>query len=98
VPVFSGFSGAAIGTRLQDSGAVCVVTADAYSRRGRHVLAKANVDQAVAVSPSVRHVVVHHHAGSDVAWKEGRDVWWRELVEGRSTALPCVEADAEQPV
>ena len=83
VPIFSGFSASAIASRLVDAEVVCVVTADGSERRGRFVPVKATVDEAVAAAPSVRHVVVHRHAGADVPWREGRDVAWADLRRGR---------------
>jgi acetyl-CoA synthetase len=98
VLVFSGFSSAALAVRLQDSEAVCVVTADAYTRRGRRVPVKATVDDAVAASPSVRHVVVHRFAGGETTWSDGRDLWWHDVVARRSTDRPAREVDSEHPV
>src|ERR671936_424625 len=58
VPVFSGFAAPAIAARLQHSAAKVVVTADGSLRRGREVQMKELVDEALAESPSVEHVVV----------------------------------------
>ena len=49
--------------RLQDSEAKVVVTADGSLRRGREVPMKEIVDEAVAQSPSVEHVVVWRRLG-----------------------------------
>src|SRR5207248_320551 len=98
VLVFSGLSSAAIATRLQDAEAACVITADAYARRGRALHLKAVVDDAVAASPSVRRVVVHRSAGGETPWTQGRDVWWHELVAGRPTDVPAAELESEHPV
>lgn len=96
VPVFSGFSAPAIASRLVDAEAVAVITVDAATRRGASVPIKHTVDTALASAPSVRHVVVHDHLGSDVAWTNERDVTWDEL-----TASAPVEpewVDSEHPV
>ena len=58
VPVFSGFAAPAIAARLRHAEAKVVVTADGSLRRGREVPMKALVDEALAESPSVEHVVV----------------------------------------
>ena len=80
VPIFSGFSAHAIATRLVDSGAVAVITADASTRRGTPVQIKATVDAALQDAPGVRHVVVHRHLGVDVPWRSGRDVEWDDAL------------------
>lgn len=98
VLVFSGFSSAAVAARLQDAEAVCVITTDAYARRGRRIPVKATVDEAVAASPSVRHVIVHRFAGGETPWSNERDVWWHELVTGRSTEVPATELESEHSV
>src|SRR5262249_46765284 len=79
VPIFSGFAAPAIAARLQHSEAKVVVTADASLRRGRKVPMKALVDEALAVSPSVEHVVVWRRRGG-APMRAGRDVWWDEAV------------------
>ena len=48
VPIFSGFAGPAVSSRLADAGAKLVLTADASYRRGRLVPMKAVLDDALA--------------------------------------------------
>jgi acetyl-CoA synthetase len=98
VPIFSGFSASAIASRLVDAEVVCVVTADGSERRGRFVPVKATVDEAVAAAPSVRHVVVHRHAGADVPWREGRDVAWANLLAGGDPARARASVESEHPL
>jgi acetyl-CoA synthetase len=97
VPIFSGFASPAIAARLQHSGAKVVVTADASLRRGREVPMKALVDEALAVSPSVEHVVVWRRRGGDAPMQAGRDVWWDEAVADAPGVLPPLEVDSEHP-
>ena len=98
LPLFSGFGAAAIAARLNDAEAVAVVTADSSPRRGRTVAMKATLDDALADVPSVRHVIVARRLGGDTPMRDGRDVWWEALVEGRSAELPAAELDAEHPM
>ncbi|WP_067810349.1 AMP-binding protein [Nocardia beijingensis] len=79
VPTFSGYAPDALATRLQDSEAVAVVTADGTTRRGKTVPLKATLDEALAAAPAVRSVVVVRHLGSDVPMRAGRDVYYDEL-------------------
>jgi acetyl-CoA synthetase len=97
VPVFSGFAAPAIATRLQASEAKVVVTADGSLRRGREVPMKEMVDEAVAESPSVEHVVVWRRLGRAVSMRSGRDVWWDEAVASSPGELEPLDVDSEHP-
>src|SRR5262249_19621412 len=50
-PIFSGYGPGAVATRLVDSGARLLITADGYSRRGRRVEMKEVADAATASAP-----------------------------------------------
>ena len=97
VPVFSGFAAPAIASRLVHSEAKVVVTADGSLRRGREVPMKALVDEALAESPSVEHVVVWRRLGGDVPMQKGRDVFWDEAVADCPGELEPLEVDSEHP-
>lgn len=79
VPTFSGYAPDALATRLQDSAAVAVVTADGTTRRGKTVPLKATLDEALEAAPAVRSVVVVRHLGTEVPMRSGRDVYYDEL-------------------
>jgi acetyl-CoA synthetase len=79
VPAFSGYAADALATRLQDSEAVALITADGTTRRDKDVPLKATADDAVADAPSVRTVVVVRHLGTEVPMQDGRDVYYNEL-------------------
>ncbi len=96
VPIFSGFSAAAIASRLVDCGVVCVVTADGYRRRQKPIVIKATVDEAVRDAPTVRAVVVHRYIGIDVPWDASRDRWWHELPD--TAAADYRSVDSEHPL
>jgi acetyl-CoA synthetase len=68
-----------LATRLRDSRAVALITADGTTRRGKPVPMKQTADDAVASAPTVRAVVVVRHLGDDPAMQDGRDVYWDEL-------------------
>ncbi|MDA0566491.1 acetate--CoA ligase [Streptomonospora sp. S1-112] len=96
--VFGGFSVDALGTRLDDSQAKLVITADGGYRRGKPSSLKPAVDAAVRDRPAVEHVLVVRRTGQDVEWTEGRDVWWHDAVEGQSTEHTAEAHDAEHPL
>jgi acetyl-CoA synthetase len=99
MPIFSGFAPSAVAARLQDAGAKAVMTADGGFRRGSEALMKPAVDEAVADSPSVEHVVVFERLGADIAMQQRRDVTWAELRDRGHAAAPdgidCEDTGAE---
>jgi acetyl-CoA synthetase len=93
--VFGGFSADALVERINDARSVAVITADGAWRRGKVVPLKAQVDQAVAHTPTVRHVVVLRRTGNEVTWQDGRDHWWADLCAAAAPACPPEPMDAE---
>jgi acetyl-CoA synthetase len=96
--VFGGFSADALTSRLDDSGAVLVITSDGGYRRGAPSALKPAVDDAAGRSPGVRNVIVVKRTGQDVEWTEGRDLWWDDVVERQSTEHEPESFDAEHPL
>src|SRR5437764_679129 len=64
-PCFSGFGAQAVASRLQDSEAKVLITADGFQRRGQVVTLKETADEAGAASPSVKRVGVYRRPGRD---------------------------------
>jgi acetyl-CoA synthetase len=98
--VFGGFSAEALHTRILDAEAAVVITADGGYRRGAASALKPTVDEALAKGSGdlVRHVLVVRRTGQDVAWTEGRDVWWHDAVDGASDQHEPVAVEAEHPL
>ncbi|MBZ4318202.1 acetate--CoA ligase [Streptomyces huiliensis] len=99
--VFGGFSADALATRIQDADARVVITADGGYRRGKPSALKPAVDEALTRpgTENVRSVLVVRRTGQeDVAWTEGRDVWWHDLVERQSDRHTPEAFDAEHPL
>jgi acetyl-CoA synthetase len=96
--VFGGFSAEALRSRVGDAQAKLIITADGQFRRGRAMPLKDAVDEAVAHCPSVEHVLVVRRTGQDVAWLEGRDVWWHEWMPTFPTTHEAEAFDAEHPL
>ena len=97
IPIFSGFGAAAVATRLQDCEAAALITADGFVRRGHPVAMKETADEAARMVPSLRHVIVHRHAGRQAPWTEGRDHWWHDLVRSASSHGPPEPTSADDP-
>ncbi len=96
--IFGGFSANALVDRITDQEAVAVITQDGSYRRGSEVKLKPAVDEALDRCPSVKHVVVLKRTGTEVAWKEGRDHWWHELMEKASDVCAAEPLDSEHPL
>ena len=97
--VFGGFSAEALHSRIEDAQAKLVITADGGYRRGSATALKPAVDDALAKgAASVTHVLVVRRTGQDVAWTEGRDVWWHDLVPAASPDHEPVWVGAEHPL
>jgi acetyl-CoA synthetase len=96
--VFGGFSADALRGRILDCEATFVVTADGGYRRGAASALKPAVDDAVADCPDVRHVLVVRRTGQEVAWTEGRDVWWHDVVDRQPAEHEAEPHDAEHPL
>ncbi len=96
--VFGGFSSQSLIDRINDCGAVAVVTQDAGHRRGAEVKLKEAVDQALPQCSTVQNVVVYRRTGAAVQMQAGRDHWWHELMAQAGPACPAEPLDAEHPL
>ncbi|MBM3776005.1 MAG: AMP-binding protein, partial [Acidobacteria bacterium] len=94
VPIFSGFGPGALATRLEDSGARILFTADSLVRRGKILPLKDKADQALA-GTAVEKVVVYRYKGGALKWNPERDLWWDELLLGRPAARASMPLDSE---
>jgi len=105
--VFGGFSGAACGDRIADSGSRVLVTMDGYSRGGELVDHKAKADEAVAAAAalgqSVDKVLIwRRHPGryaSASPMVAGRDFFVDEVMANfRGSEVEPVSMPAEAPL
>ena len=105
--VFGGFSGAACGGRIADSGSRVLVTMDGYYRNGELIDHKAKADEAIAAAAeqgaAVDKVLVwRRHPGeyaSKSAMVEGRDFFIDELMaDFRGRVVDPVSMPAEAPL
>jgi len=93
--VFSGFSSGGLNSRILDAEAKAVITTDGLYRRGKPIPLKPNVDEATANTPTVQNVIVVKRTGLEVPMKQGRDVYWHDLVAGKSEECECEKMDSE---
>ncbi len=97
LPLFSGFGANAISARLNDGGATGVIACEGTWRRGKRVHMKPTLDEALADSPTVRHVLVCGNLGREAAVVPGRDVWWHEVCPDQQEDAPTEVMAAEAP-
>ena len=96
--VFGGFSPDALAGRIQDCTCNIIITADEGLRGGKPIPLKANTDAALKNCPTIEKCVTVKRTGGDIDWKDGRDVWYHELVAEQSADCPPEEMDAEDPL
>jgi len=88
--VFGGFSAESLRDRINDQHARLLITADGGYRRGNVVQLKRVADEALEHAPSIEHVVVVQRRTASpftVEFKDGRDLWYHELM--RKAPLEC---------
>jgi len=83
VPIFAGFGAGAIATRLENSGARVVFTADHLQRRGKSIPLRAKVEEATARAPSVERIVSLEQ--------------WDDLLDGQPDECATLPLDSETP-
>jgi len=96
--VFGGFSSVALADRIADAKAKLLITADGGYRRGKIVPLKETADEALKSCPTIQKSVVVKRTGENVAWKEGRDLWWHDLEEKGEKDFPAPPFDSEHPL
>jgi acetyl-CoA synthetase len=84
--VFGGFSAHSLRDRIEDAGAVLIITADEQCRGGKNIPLKPAVDEALTLggTDSIKNVVVYQRTGGPVVMAPGRDLWWHDLVANQS--------------
>jgi acetyl-CoA synthetase len=96
LPIFSGYGADAVAVRLQDAGAVALVTADGFRRRGKLVAMKETADAAVARATTVHTVLVVGSAHrTDTPMRAARDIHLDDLPDATFDARVV---DSEHPL
>jgi acetyl-CoA synthetase len=96
--VFGGFSATALADRIADAKAKILITADGGYRRGKIVPLKETADAALKHCPTIEKSVVVQRTKEEVAWQDGRDLWWHELEENASKEHTAEPFDSEHPL
>ncbi|MDP1647862.1 MAG: acetate--CoA ligase [Rubrivivax sp.] len=98
--VFGGFSAQALRDRIEDAGAVMVITADEQLRGGKQLPLKSIVDEALALGgcDTIANVIVYKRTGGAVPWNPARDRWLHEEMAGQPTTCEPAWVGAEHPL
>lgn len=98
--VFGGFSAKSVQERIQDAGAIAVITADAQMRGGRAMALKPAVDEALAMGgcESVKNVIVYKRTEAPCNMVAGRDLWWSDAIAGQTESCEPEWVNAEHPL
>nr|WP_279052321.1 acetate--CoA ligase [Acinetobacter tandoii] len=98
--VFGGFSPDSLASRIEDSQAKVVITADSGMRGGKPIFLKENVDAALSLSgtESVQNVIVVHRTGNPIEMKPQRDLWYHMEIMSVNDICPPEPMKAEDPL
>jgi acetyl-CoA synthetase len=96
--VFGGFSADSLRARIEDANAKLVITADGGHRKGKVFPLKPVVDAALEGETPATTVVVVKRGENEVAWTEGRDLWWHDLLEAADAEHEAEAFEAENPL
>lgn len=97
--VFAGFSANALAERIADARPKLVITVDGFYRNGRILTLKPIVDEALKqIDYDVEHTVVVHRTHVTVEMQQGRDVWWHDVMMGKSYETLTESMDSTDPL
>jgi acetyl-CoA synthetase len=96
--VFGGFSAESVRERMEFSAAKALVTVDGARRKGKTAPIKPAVDEQMGELESLEKIVVVRHTGIECPMREGRDVFYDEILAAADPECPAEPMDAEQPL
>jgi acetyl-CoA synthetase len=97
--VFGGFSAEAVRERMEFSDAKILITVDGAARKGSTTPVKERVDEVMGDLRALEKIVVVRSKGTPCRMREGRDVYYDEILAAASDPnCPAEPLDAEHPL
>ena len=98
--VFGGFSAQSVRDRINDAGAVAVITTDEQCRGGKKLPLKPAVDEGIALGgcESIKTVIVFKRTGGHCPMTADRDLWWDDVIAGQPDTCEPEWVEAEHPL
>jgi acetyl-CoA synthetase len=96
--VFGGFSAEAVRERMEFSEAKALITVDGAARKGKTAPVKDRVDEVMSDLATLQKIVVVRSKGTPCQMREGRDVFYDEIVAAAEEECPAEPLDAEHPL
>jgi acetyl-CoA synthetase len=96
--VFGGFSAEAVRERMEFSEAKVLITVDGAARKGKTAPVKDRVDEVMGDLETLQRIVVVRSKGVPCQMREGRDVYYEEIVQAAAPECPAEALDAEHPL
>jgi acetyl-CoA synthetase len=96
--VFGGFSAEAVRERMEFSQAKVLITVDGAARKGNTAPVKDRVDEVMGDLGSLEKIVVVRSKGTPCQMRDGRDVFYDEILAAADAECPAEPLDAEHPL
>ncbi|HTC60306.1 MAG TPA: acetate--CoA ligase [Solirubrobacteraceae bacterium] len=96
--VFGGFSAEAVRERMEFSEAKALITVDGAARKGKTAPVKDRVDEVMGELATLKTIVVVRSKGTACHMKEGRDVYYDEILAAADPECEAEPLDAEHPL
>ena len=98
--VFGGFSAQSLRDRINDAGAVMLITSDGQFRGGKSISLKSIADEAFSLGgcESVKNVIVFKRTGGECNMVAGRDEWLHDVLAGQAETCEPEWVEAEHPL
>jgi acetyl-CoA synthetase len=96
--VFGGFSAEAVRERMEFSEARVLITVDGAARKGKTAPVKDRVDEVMGDLQTLETIVVVRSKEVPCQMKEGRDVYYEDIMDAAEAECPAEPLDAEHPL